>query len=520
MKTGKIHVFIFLVCLCNCIKAKAQNHTMPLHVFYKDTYYEYVDSNHINGSFFPLNTIDFNLEEKLEDRSNQYYELTNWLLKKNWIELKGEDYHIRINPTFNFSKGRDYIDSIPFNTFQNTRGYQIDGNLLNNFSFSTSFYENQAIFLPYQTSYYKLLGERYPTANDTIYYVDNAIIPNGGRTKPFKENGFDYAYAIGSIHYQIKPWTRISTGNNAHFIGAGYRSLLLSDNSNSAPYIQTDFKFLKHFSYTYLRSRLMNLYRRPAKSTAESFYQPKAFSVNYLTYSQNKISLSLFDGAIWSKGSSRTSTKVPFQFYNPIPGINAAFQNDSIIFNHLLGLNLEYLAHKNIRFYGQLAMNNKDIEHLGTQVGFRAFSIFGLIHSQLQMEYNYVPKELYHSSNALLNYTNTNLPLGHTKGSGFEEFTQRFTYEYKRFYIEEKFNYYRLMVFQADALLPYNTSNKTKGEINILNIELGYRVNKNINTTVFINCLLRNENIGMGDQQTKFIQVGLKSGLINHYNDF
>ena len=459
------------------------------------------------------------LIDKIADSAKQYYQITAFLMKKHLIEIKEKDYYLTISPTFDISRGIDKNDSLAPSLYQNTRGFFVEGDFFKNFSFSTSFYENQGRYTKYETAYYQSVGELYP--NGASYATQNAVIPGAARTKPFKIGGFDYAYAIGNFVYAPNKRFQISAGNNAHFIGTGYRSLLLSDNSINSPYIQTNIKLTPKLSFVYMRSKLTNLLRRPIKTTDEAYYETKGLSINYLTYKHSdKLNISLFEGVIWNKGDSISSKNVNPLFYNPIPGISTIFMSDKKEFNSLLGFNTEYLIGSKHRVYNQLAMSNFDTKNIGVQLGYRGYNLGNLKNFMLQFEYNYVPRLLYEAQNRRLNYSQYNLPLAISKGNGFQEFIIRGNYEYQYFYIDVKVNLYQLEGFQKNSLLAVNKNvGRQHGNIQQEQIEIGFRLNRKMNITVFGTYIYRQETF-KDTPTTKFFNLGIRTGLINHYNDF
>ena len=133
----------------------AQNNTISLNQFYKDQLYSsFKGKIYQGGDFLPCLESEFDLPNYIRDSSKQYYLLTSLLYKKHLIELKGDDYYITFSPTIELSVGRNKEDSIQPRKFQNTRGFIIEGDFFKNFSFSSSFYENQARFTEYQTDYF------------------------------------------------------------------------------------------------------------------------------------------------------------------------------------------------------------------------------------------------------------------------------------------------------------------------------------------------------------------------------
>ena len=127
-------------------------------------------------------------------------------------------------------------------TYTNTRGYIIEGDLGQKISFFSSFRENQAVFPSY-------IHE---------YVLSNKVVPGQGYAREFKDTGFDYAMASG--YFGIKPAKNfvVQFGHGKHFIGDGYRSLLLSDNAFNYPFLRIQTSFWK-MQYTNLYVEMQDI---------------------------------------------------------------------------------------------------------------------------------------------------------------------------------------------------------------------------------------------------------------------
>lgn len=521
MVCKKHTILLLFVSILLTFSLVAQQNNIPLNHFYKDRLY--YSTNKMEGykgnSFFPVTADQYDLNEKIKDTSKQYYLVTEHLFKKHFLEFKGKNYYLKISPVFDFSLGKDFSDTVPRWLFQNTKGFHIEGDIFKNFSFSTSFYENQSRNPLYQKNYFNAIGESYVQQSDSSYYTQNAIIPGLGRTKPFKVDGYDYAFAMGEVIYKPFKVLTLSLGNTRKFVGDGYRSILLSDNSFSAPFFQANYRFLPRWEFVYLRSKLMNLLRRPASTTAESYYDPKILAVNYISFqATKKLTLSLFEGTIYSKGDSISSKHASPWMYNPIPVVGA-FVTKASEANSILGLNIGYTIVPILRFYSQIAWNPKGNGY-GAQLGFRIMEPGHVKNLFIQLEGNLVSKNLYRSSNPRLNYSHFNLPLAHTKGEGFTEVILRANYEIKRVYFDFKAIYYNVDKYSPTSLLSlYDEGVRSYGSIFNTSFETGYRFNKKMNFTVFINYLFRSDQTN-NHQLTNVIGFGMRTGLINSYTDF
>ena len=503
----------------------SQQNTLLLHSYFKDQLFDNSRNNRYNGgSFLPAFESDYDLNYVIRDSSKQYYELTEILFKKHLIEVKGSNYFLTISPVADLAYGKDLEDTNVRKLFQNTRGVFIEGDLFKNFSFSTAIFENQGRFSNYESAYYSSIGELYPNQINGVYTTQNAVIPGSARTKPFNKDGFDYGYATGNIIYRPHPSITLSAGNTSHFIGEGHRSLFMSDNSVPAPFLRGTFKISDKIQFNYLRMRLFNLMRRPVSTTVESYYESKAYSINYLSFKPNsKFSVSLFEGVIWSRGDSIVSRPANPLFYNPVPILSRLILSDTVV-NSVLGIDVSLPILQGHRFYGQFAIGNLNPKSIAFQLGYRGYSLFGIGGLMAQLEYNNVSSGMYQSSNQRLNYSHYNLPMAHVKGNSFQEFVFRCNYEWKRLYADLKTIYYVVSDHSPLALLPVVKTLPADAGMdgNILHntLEVGYRFNRKMNLTIFGNWQLRNYDLEPDHLKNGLVFVGLRTGINNHYNDF
>ena len=425
------------------------------------------------------------------------------------FEVHDERVHLYFSPIINFQIGQNWLDNEGSTLYQNTRGIYVKGTLLRNFSFSTAFVENQARFSDYENYFISNHGEFYPNASTV---QQNGVVPGGGRTKPFKEGGYDYGYAIGSFLYKPIKNLEIRAGNAPTFVGSGYRSLILSDNSYQAPSIDIKYTFLKKWSYGVRKARGLNLIRKTAFSTVEGYYQPKALSRHYLNFDINsKITLGLSENSFWSMGDTVT-TRPNGLYYAPIPFLGLSQSTNHTIY----GVDASEIVGSKTRFYQQFVISGFSVDQIGFQFGVRFYDL--LPNSMLQLEYNKVGGELYAADSPNMSYTHYNLPLAHPKGQGFNELVIRANVSIKRVYGESKTVCYWLKNYNERDLLPMdNESNAIDDRIIHQQFELGYRINPKINFCFFGRTILR---ISDNDPTQILLHIGLSTNLFNSYNDY
>ena len=152
------------------------------------------------------------------------------LLDEDLFVLKSEAFKLKINPLFDFAYGKDTVSEQT--TYTNTRGVYLEGQIGNKFFFNSSFLESQATLVPY------------------VQYIvaSSGVIPGQGRYKGFKKTGYDFNRASALISYSPNKYFNFQFGQDKLFIGDGYRSLLLSDNSFNYPFFKVTTKFWKKIS--------------------------------------------------------------------------------------------------------------------------------------------------------------------------------------------------------------------------------------------------------------------------------
>ena len=507
----------------------AQNRILLHHSYFKEKFIYYSKNNSIE-TFFPANSSQLNVTYLNRDSTVVYSDLENYLFKRFPIEIKKEDVKVSITPLINYSKGRvGTLDSNFWPVYRNTRGIYVEGELVKKIGFNFSFCENQASFQGYENAYFNQQGEKYIKSYG-IYSTQNAMIPGASRTKPFKIDGYDYAFSSGNMFINFHPKLQVEFGNNQHFIGSGYRSLLLSDNSSISPSLRLKWKINRFFDYQVLYRKQLNLYRKAMTWAVESNYETKLFAASYLTFKpKESISISLFTGGNQLRGDSIQMHPLDTRQLIPLP----LLQNDIIlgnasILNGITGLNID-IAFTKLRVYGQVVADKFNSTWLGAgQVGFYYFDAFGVKNFQIQCELNQVPRHFYAANRTKLAYSNYNLPSAHPKGNNFKELFIKLGYTYSRFYFNSKTNFYFTQggdlkqQFLSNSIFVLDPSQNTNQQGNTIlqNLELGYRMNNLYNATLFMTYQGRASNFHPLENTYQCLMLGVRTAITNEYFDF
>ena len=324
-------------------------------------------------------------------------------------------------------------------------------------------------------------------------------------------------------------------GNTPNFVGWGHRSMLLSDNSFNATALRGDFTINEKWSYTVLRSKHLNLYRRIRRLDGEIFstaveepYEKKNYGAHYLTYQPvPQLTLGFFEANVYFREDSIHSQWMHPLYFNPVAGVNTAvFGWENQHAKSLVGMNAAWQIGRNHLAFMQLATDDlsQNVEY-GVQLGWRSKNPFSIEGLDLHLEYNRATERLYAANNRRLAYTHFNLPLAHSLGNGFDELIFRLSYMYKNIYFQFHTVYYQanqMMENQTHLFLEKSKPTlNDKVTVNYNEVELGYRFNPRTNLRLFTKLVYRNaETASEGSTEAALVFFGLKTGLFNNYMDF
>jgi len=540
----KIKIMLFFSFLLSfslsVLNVNAQHSNLLLGDNYSSNFNEliYAEESNFHTSFKPIikSDLNFDVDSVLELQAQSDY--SNWYLRKmfseHFILLKGEDYRVVASPIINLTSGKEFVQEK--NTFTNTRGFILEGDLGKKISFFSSFAENQSIFTDYLDAQIR----------------KNYVVPGQGLARDFKETGFDYAMSSGYVSYRPNKMFAVQFGHGKHFIGDGYRSLLLSDNTFNYPYLRIQTTFWK-VQYTNLYTELQDMNYQDMNYDLDNYdqmgYAKKYMSSHYLSINATKkLNISLFESVIWRMNHAHGGSGFDVNYLNPIVMLRPVEFSVGSSGNVLVGLNLKYKLPFSSYLYGQLLLDEFTLEQTKSnngywankfayQIGYKIFNAFSIDNLTLQTEYNLARPYTYSHFNTQQNYAHYNQPLAHPLGANFSEFLLLIKYRWKKFVIDGKMIsskygsdikrdpasygnnvYANYNDRPADFGIDMYQGNFTTVNIKILNI--AYIVNPKTNLKINLGVTLRDFKNDDGELQTQFINFGIKSDLFNHYYDF
>lgn len=477
-----------------------------------------------------------------KDKSKSYF--YRKIKKENFIIVNdtADKFYLTLDPLFNFDLGKDIEASSPQRLYTNTRGFRIKGDINKKFVFESSFYENQSTFPDYI--------DAYITSTNTLFkqkgYYEYNVIPGQGRAKNFKKNGYDYAMASGYISYSPNKIFNLQAGHGKHFVGNGYRSLLLSDNAFNYPYLRITTTY-KNVQYTNLYTSFINLTDGGVKTppNTERLFQKKIGGFQQLSVNLwNRLQLGLFQGMIWEAPDSTNRQHVEFNTFNPIIGVNSLIYGLHSKNNILLGLTFKFSINSSINLYGQYLLDdvttNKYKTSVGNkngyQLGLKYFNMFNINNLLLQVEYNQVRPYVYAATQPAQSYTHYNQALAHPLGANFKEVAGFLNYKIGRLFTELKiiygikgvdtlFSNFGGNVFKADNVNTFIAANSSQinGSVTTIRnqqIHIGYLLNEATNLNIIAGVSYRVESSNKPINHIMYIFFGIRTSLTNFYYDF
>ena len=478
-----------------------------------------------------------------EEQEQLKKETETWSGKKLWnehlVQLQGEDYWFTVDPILDLQVGKD-TDAEFSSTYNNTRGFLVQGGLGSKLNFYASVFESQGRFADYVNRYSESLKAFGP---------DPAIIPGRGIAKRFKTDSYDYPVAEAYLSYAPAKFINIQFGHGKNFIGDGYRSLLLSDVASPQPFLKLNTKFWK-IKYTNTWMWLKDV--RDAVEEDKAFLT-KYIANHYLSWNvSKKLNIGLFESVLWTNSNDRG---FDVNYLNPIIFYRAIeFETGQGAGNALLGASGKYKWNNNVNIYSQFILDEFSLgdvkagekswkNKFGYQLGVKYYNAFKVDNLLLQFEYNRVRPYTYSHNTVVLNYAHNNQSMAHLWGANFSEAIIIGRYRYKRWFGDAKLIFgtrgldfnngtddlsYGGDIYRDYNERPFDTGVEVGQGIKTTtfngNLQAGYVLNPATNLKVFTDITVRNFNpeattISTFKNNTVWFNFGIRTDLFNWYFD-
>lgn len=335
-----------------------------------------------------------------------------WQKQNAWYHHTQDDFMVQVNPVLGLSVGNEQNNAET--PFYNTRGAELRGMISKKLGFYTFFTDTQALFPVYTT-------DRITTFN---------ALPLEGRYKRgIGENQVDFITARGYITFDVIKNINLQFGYDKNFIGNGYRSLILSDNSSNYLFLKLNTNVWK-INYQNLFTQL-----NAEVFDADSPYPKKYMAMHHLSINITKnFNLGLFETVMFSR-SDTTKIHGDFRvaYLNPIIFYRSVEQQVGSPDNAMLGMDFKWHLWKKLGLYGQVVLDEFVISEFRNRTGWRGnkqalqlglkyIDVAGISNLDLQAELNLARPYMYSHNFQYGEYSNYNQPLAHPLGANFYEF--------------------------------------------------------------------------------------------------
>lgn len=432
-----------------------------------------------------------------------------------------KDFILRVDPLLNLQYG--HANDGTGNLYINSRGLSIRGTIANKLGFYTSILETQ---------------EQDP-AYVRDFEAKFEAVPGVGYYKHSGSKAYDYSDARGGITFNSGKYFDFVFAYDKLFIGNGFRSLFLSDFSNSYLFLKINTRIWK-----------LNYQNIFAEMTAPFTYadgdnlRPKKYlTAHHLSFQAAKwINVGLFESVSFGR-----SNGYELKYLNPIILSRAMEYQEGSPDKASIGLDFKSNPIKNTQFYGQLLINELvmgEVLHYGRgdwrnkqalQLGVKYIDALGIRNLDLQAEMNIVRPFVYSHYDSAGSFTHYNQPLAHPLGANFREFVVVARYQpTHKLYMQGKLIAYTQGLdsagynFGSDLFLDYRTRVRDQNlhigsGTPVKSLTLGFNASYEIFENMFLdlNTTYRTYNVqAQSKTNVFFYTIGLRVNLQRREFDF
>jgi len=458
-----------------------------------------------------------------------HYPIKNFFLSKTFNEGpdKRNQYNFQILPLIDLQGGYDLLTS-KFVT-ETSGGVHAKLNINNDFTFALT-----------------ALGGRvqFPYFIDTVIQTNHTIIPGLGRGFKNTDGSYNYSNVSGYLSYSPNEIFNFQAGNGKHFIGEGYRSLLLSDYSNNNPYIGINANIWRiQYNVWYSWMKDFSQYDGSQKSL-----QNKFGTFHYLSFNALKgLNISFFENVIWQGTDSNRVRTFDVNYLNPIVFYRPQEYSVGSSDNSMMGLNISGKLFGCLKLYAQGVADEFFLKEIrakkgwwankqGWQLGAKYINAFKVKGLTIQAEYNEVRPYTYSHGSVQQNYTHYGQALAHPFGANFKEYLGFVSYHANRWMISAQGLSATIgmdtlnsnlgqNIFASYTSRPYDYGHKTtqgnKRQLMQSDVRFTYYVLPQMNLRVELGYIQRSVKDDLGYQlQSPYIYFGVKTSIHQFYRDF
>ncbi len=455
------------------------------------------------------------------------------LATDNWIKLGKNKSVVTVDPYVEFGIGKSNQKNNAL--VSGAGGLRVQAVINNKFSFDASWVD---------------YSQQFPSYVDSLIYNKQNIVPGNNVATLYENQRWIYNNASFNFTYLPSKHFLISAGYGKQFLGDGYRSLQLSDNSFNYPYVRLQARFWK-LTYNVLYNEYENkLWYLVNGRSQKKFSVMHELGINV----SNKFQFALYDEVTSIAKDTSFNRGFDVTYLNPLIFIRPLEFSIGSPDNAMIGFHFKYNVYKKGFLYGQLALDDLALQlslqnhaqhyanKYALQLGLWNNDLFGVKNLSWRLEWNGVRPYTYGhgvGNNVALNYSHYYQSLTDPLGANFHEFISYFNYNNKRWYgsLETMFAIRgegdaKPGVPAGDNIFENQSSlgaNGTYGSFTLQGsqhyffynqLSAGYLLNPKNRLSIEANAIYHRRTGEDVHQSEAIFSIGIKTGLFNTYFDY
>lgn len=336
--------------------------------------------------------------------------------KPDLYHYSDKEFDLHVNPVLYIMAGQD--NDAAGRPYINTRGIEVRGMINKKVGFYTFMADNQARFAGYAENYIDSIKAVPTEAFDKKF--EGNLVGKGAA-------GHDFITARGYISANITKNINVQFGQDRHFIGNGYRSMILSDFATSYPFLKLNTRIWR-FQYTNLFAQMKTSSRIPNDELISNKYM----ALHHLSLNVTKnLNIGIFETIMFSREDKQGS--FDWAYLNPIIFYRGVEQQQGSRDNAFLGLDFKWNFLKHLSLYGQVLLDEFKLDEVKAgngwwgnkqsgQLGIKYIDALGIRNLDLQAEMNIARPYTYAHKDNYGSYAHYNQALAHPLGANFSEY--------------------------------------------------------------------------------------------------
>jgi len=346
----------------------------------------------------------------------------------------------------------------------------------------------------------------------------------------------------GRAVYNASKVFSLEVGQDKHFWGDGYRSLILSHNAAPYPYARITTK-IWNVKYVNLWAQMRDVGQAQSRQDMRRKYT----AMHALSWQATpKLNLSVYEMIVWQATDTLNNRGFDLNYANPIIFFRPVEFSRGSADNVLIGFSWKWKFHQKHNFYGQLMFDEFLLFELkrrsgwwankfGVQFGMKNFNLFtqGL---HTMNEVNIVRPFTYTHGSVIQAFGNENQGLAHPMGTNFVEWINLWRFERENWYVTQKFIWaiwgrdvdpkenYGGNIFESYANPSYQYGNYLaqglKSTFHWEEITYGRKISEKSNIWLNGSLAMRYEKNDHNKNVDLFVNFGIRTDLWQGYRDF